>query len=110
METSKLSYKEQRIAKLAVLAMDCGLSLSIDYDGIERIIEPHAIGINKAGRPCMRAYQTNGDSLSGQNEGWKLFNMEKIFTFPKIIDIQGSYPREGYKPGDLGMTTILKEF
>ena len=104
-----LSNHELRLFHEIETAMDLGLSMSIEYDGLTRLVEPHAVGVTKAGRPCLRVYQVHGGSLSGEHQGWKMMTMEKIFTFPKIIDIRTDGPREGYRRGDLGMKTIFKE-
>lgn len=101
--------KTSDIVETVSQAMDTGLALSVEYDGISRIVEAHAIGQNKAGRLCIRAYQTHGASLNGQPVGWKLFDVSKIYTLPKLLDVKTLGPREGYQRGDKGLPMIIKE-
>jgi len=43
------------------------------YQGHERIVEPHLLGLHEAGEPMLVAYQTGGGSQSGQVPGWRTF-------------------------------------
>ena len=82
-------------------------TLSFIYDGQNRVVEPHAYGMSTAGNECLRAYQTAGGSNSGNVPGWHLFTVRKIMNLSKGSNFSGS--REGYKPGDRGMTEIFIE-
>ena len=90
-------------------SMDMGLALSIDYDGLSRIVEPHAIGTNKAGRLCVRAYQVQGGSIRGEAMGWRMFDLSKIYDKPKLLDVKAEGPRDGYQRGDKHLPMIIKE-
>ena len=46
--------------------------LTFSYDGYHRVVEPHAHGLSKTDNEMVRAYQTAGDSSSGEL-GWKQF-------------------------------------
>lgn len=112
METIEaLSNHDKSVAELASLSMDTKLTIEFEYDGEPRLVEVHAIGLSKTGKPVIRGYQIDGGSISGETPGWKLFSIGKIFEFPKILDIKASSPRveEGYVPGDKGMAAIFKE-
>lgn len=103
-------HKEQRtILNTAQKAMKAGLALELDYDGEHRLVEVHAAGVSRAGKPCMRVFQVHGGSLSGEETGWKLMTVDKIHA-PKILDRAAEYPREGYVKGDKGMSEIFFEF
>lgn len=43
----------------------------------QRLIEPYAFGITKAGNPALRAYQYQGATLRGVPK-WKLFRLDRI--------------------------------
>jgi hypothetical protein len=43
------------------------------YQGHERTVEPHLLGLHEAGEPLLVAYQTGGGSQSGQVPGWRTF-------------------------------------
>ena len=94
--------------KLAVQAMQMRKRVAFTYDGEDRLVEIHALGLSTANRPCIRGYQVLGGSLSGEEIGWKMFSIFKIVD-PKLLDDASLAPRPGYKPGDRGMSTILME-
>ena len=89
-------------------AMTLNLQVNIDYNGGHRTVEPHAIGISRAGKPCFRAWQDSGDSLSGEQTGWKMFLLDELYGI-KLLDRQSQAPRPGYKQGDKGMSEIHHE-
>jgi WYL domain-containing protein len=43
------------------------------YQGHDRTVEPHLLGLHEAGEPMLVAYQTAGGSRSGQIPGWRSF-------------------------------------
>lgn len=104
-----LNAHDTAVARKAMTAMAAGLRCEVEYNGLPRIVEVHAVGLSTAGKPCMRVYQVQGDSHSGESEGWKLMSLGKVFNMPEILDIKSSAPRQGYQRGDLGMTTIFNE-
>lgn len=82
--------------------------IRIDYDGHERIVEPHAAGYSRAGNAVMRVYQVDGGSKSGEGIGWKMLRLDEIFSFT-ILPEDSSAPRPGYKRGDRGMDRVEEE-
>ena len=52
----------------------------IRYQGRDRLIEPHLVGIHEAGEPLLVAYQTAGTSQSGAVPGWRSFITTSIET------------------------------
>lgn len=100
---------EKQVLKIASKALKMGKVLSLEYDGLPRIVEVHAIGLSKAGRMSMRVYQTTGDSLKGNTEGWKLLSVGKILEAPKLLDTNSSAPREGYQQNDASMIEIVDQ-
>lgn len=104
-----LSKKEASVADTAIKAMERGRRLSVEYDGMDRVVEVHAVGVSLAGRPCMRVYQVEGGSVSGEVYGWKLMTLSKIFNKPKILREKSDAPREGYRRNDAGMRYVFQE-
>jgi predicted DNA-binding transcriptional regulator YafY len=87
------------------------------YDGKDnggkgyRTIEPVCLGVSKKGKLVLRAWEREGSSYSAQNEGnilpgWRLFRLDKIFTYTPSLDTFTEV-RPGYNPnGDKSMTTV----
>lgn len=109
MDVSNLDPHDKDVANLAVEALSLGKLLAVEYGDQNRLVEVHAVGISTAGKPCMRVWQVDGGSASGETEGWKLMSLAKVFKLPKLVDQQSLAPREGYKKGDLGMNFIFSE-
>jgi len=80
--------------------------LRVNYDNKgEREIEPYCLGFSKTGKIVLRAYQIVGDSKSGESDGWKLFNVEKVNS---ISEPYGSFSdRPEYNPNDSVMDRII---
>ena len=69
----------------------------IYYDGDDnggkgyRTIEPVCVGYSKKGNLVLRAWEREGSSWSAQNKGnilpgWRLFRLDKIFTYRPTMD------------------------
>lgn len=91
----------------AVLAIRRRQRLSLVYEGFERVVEPHAVGLSRAGNSVMRAYQVRGGS-SSETEGWKLLRLDGIQS-PQYLEENSLAPRPGYQKGDKGMIRIEAE-
>lgn len=89
----------------ALSAMNSGKCLELAYDGFNRLVEVHAVGHSTAGNDCMRVYQVEGGSVSGERQGWKMMVFDKAFT-ARVSNVASEAPRSGYAPNDKGMTTI----
>ena len=59
----------------------------IRYQGRERTVEPHLLGIHEAGEPILVAYQTGGTSGSGDVPGWRSF----ISTAVDEVELTGQH-------------------
>lgn len=94
--------------RLASTALQTGKRISLFYHGEERIVEVHAIGLSVKGRPCVRVYQVVGGSAFSEVTGWKMLSLDKIEN-AKLVDDRSLAPRQGYQPGDKGMSQILLE-
>ena len=51
--------------------------ISLTYDGIHRIVEPHAVGVSKKGSDILRCFQVGGDHVEPGHE-WNLLTIQKI--------------------------------
>ncbi|MBV6884180.1 hypothetical protein [Xanthomonas euvesicatoria] len=97
------------MAKEIVLsALESGKVLELRYDGSNRLVEVHAVGLSKKAILCIRVYQVSGGSVSGETEGWKLMLIDKSFS-AHLTDIPSQAPRSGYSKGDKSMTQIFAE-
>ena len=82
--------------------------IEFSYNGKYRIVEPHAYGISKAGNDVLRAFQIKGGSISDQNTGWKIFQVDDM-TNINISEEIFDGPHSGYKKGDSAMVKIYTE-
>ena len=48
------------------------------YDGYERIVEPHAYGVNTAGHEAVSGWLAGGWSASEPEPGWRMFLVERM--------------------------------
>jgi len=92
--------------------------VTIYYDGKDnggkgfRIIEPLCLGYSKKGNLVLRAWEVEGSSWSASNEGnslpgWRLFRLDKIFTYQPTKD-KFVVSRPKYNPdGDKSMVRVL---
>ena len=79
----------------------------------ERIIQPVAYGLTKAGNPVIRAFQPYGDTKT-KTPAWKFFRIDRIISWKPIYknvfeEPPGTNSAEGtYNPnGDGSMSTVL---
>lgn len=81
--------------------------LSFTYDGLARIVEPHAVGVSTAGNNVLRCYQTQGGHVTPGHE-LDFCKISKIFG----LRTTGQHfvgERPGYRRGDKDMATIFAE-
>jgi len=80
--------------------------LQFDYEGEQRIVEPHCYGVTTKGNEAIRAYQIDGYSSSGKM-GWKLYDLSKADSIEMLNETFEVRP--DYKQGDKGMDEIYCE-
>ncbi|MNM21806.1 hypothetical protein D3C81_321710 [compost metagenome] len=81
--------------------------LKFTYSGIDRLVEPHAIGISRTGKILLRCFQTLGGHVTPGHE-WDLCELSKISN----LRVSGDYfqgPRPGYRKGDSHMVSIFAQ-
>ena len=62
-------------------------TLRIQYkDDSDRWVNPYVLGETTTGKVMLSAFQTNGASASGEDRGWKLFNVEEIRDMSLIYE------------------------
>jgi hypothetical protein len=82
-ERSTRSLEQLTFGERLVLAVLEHRVTRIRYNGRDRVIEPQLLGIHEAGEPMLVAYQTAGDSQSGDVPGWRTF----ITTSVESVDV-----------------------
>jgi hypothetical protein len=70
--SARTDDEQTRAERLIVGNLDHRLA-RLRYQGHERVVEPHLLGLHEAGEPMLVAYQTSGGSQSGQVPGWRTF-------------------------------------
>jgi hypothetical protein len=81
--------------------------LKFTYSGIDRVVEPHAIGISRTGKILLRCFQTLGGHVTAGHE-WDLCELSKISN----LRVSGDYfqgPRSGYRKYDSHMVRIFAQ-
>jgi hypothetical protein len=81
--------------------------LSFTYNGIPRVVEPHAVGVSRAGNDVLRCFQIQGSHVTSGHE-WdlcKISDMSDLSTTGQCFVGEKS----GYRRGDRHMTTIYAE-
>lgn len=81
--------------------------LLFSYSGLNRTVQPAAVGESRAGNDVLRCYQTAGGHVTPGHE-WDLCEISKISNLRPNGQHFTSEP-PGYKRGDKGMTTIYAE-
>lgn len=79
-----------------------------DDDLSWRIIEPYCYGLHKNTKNfVLRAYQIKGYSESGNEQGWKLFLVDKIKKIEFVPELPTFKVRPEYNPRDKHMLVII---
>jgi len=81
--------------------------LAFTYDGIDRVVEPHTVGVSQAGNKVLRCYQTQGGHVN-PNHDWDLCELSKIRGL-RATGANFRSARPGYRRGDRGMSIIYAE-
>jgi hypothetical protein len=69
------------------------------YDGYERVVEPHAYGVNTAGHEAVSAWLAGGWSTSATEPGWRMYLIDGMRDVAALAQgFEG--PRQGFNPDD----------
>ena len=52
-------------------------SVNLTYDGYDRTISPHHVGLKENREQCL-AWQTHGEAASGEVPGWKCMRLDRM--------------------------------
>jgi hypothetical protein len=108
-DLSDLDDHALEVAETALTALLTGVVLDVRYDGLDRLVEVHAIGMSTKAKPVMRVWLLEaGQSHDQSGSQWRLMSLAKVESC-RMIDVKSQAPREGYKRGDLGMIRIFAE-
>lgn len=81
--------------------------LKFTYSGLSRVVEPHAVGVSRAGKDSLRCFQTFGSHVTEDHE-WDFCTLSEIESL-EDTGVSFSGTRPGYAKGDKHMTTIYAE-
>ena len=76
--------------------------ISFSYDGRQRVVEPHLVGIDRDGEMTLIAWQLSG----GNGEGWREFHADKLSGL-STTGKRFSDARPGYNPNDPKLDRII---
>ncbi|MCS5420488.1 MULTISPECIES: hypothetical protein [Psychrilyobacter] len=82
--------------------------ISLTYDSLDRIVEPHACGVSTKGDQTLRCFQIKGSHASKKHHDWMLLKFSKISNL-EVMEEKFDSPRTGYKKGDKAFEIIYKE-
>lgn len=83
--------------------------LEFIYDGLPRVVEPHAVGYSRAGHGLLRCYQIAGESHHPPIPDWRLMTVSKIRSLAVVPNRYFTSPRPDYKRGDSAMARIYAQ-
>jgi hypothetical protein len=100
--------KEITVNQTIINAIQQKKLLSLSYDGIAPIVEPHVYGVSKKGNELLRCYQVEGGHNSDKPHEWELLTVSKISS---LSDTGRNFSdaRPDYKRDDKTMQTIYAQ-
>lgn len=81
--------------------------LGFKYDGFNRVVEPHAVGISRTGKQVLRCYQVSGSHVKPGHR-WDFCTLSEISGLYETGDLFAS-ARPGYRKHDKHMAHIYAE-
>lgn len=81
--------------------------LRLQYDGISRLVVPHALGVSKKGNEILRCYPISGQHRE-RGHDWDLLTVAKIANLSTTGETFNG-ARSGYARGDDAMVTIYAQ-
>lgn len=89
-------------------AIEARRLLALTYDGMERIVEPHLLGLNARDQWVLSAWFVSGLSRSGKGPGWREYLMVRI-TDARVLSESFPGPRPGYQADGGGVFTGITQ-
>lgn len=93
-------------ASIACEALRTRSVLALRYNGHDRLVEVHVVGISRDRHEIMRAWQISGGSVSGHVVGWKMILLANA-TEARVTKQRSRAPRPDYNPEDPAMIRII---
>lgn len=81
--------------------------VSFRYNGLNRVGEPHVVGMTGNGQELLLMWQTEGSHDAGGHD-WVLCNLDKIENL-RLTGQKFGGPRSGYQKGDSRFININAE-
>lgn len=79
--------------------------LVFQYDGYERVVEPHLCGKNTAGHDALLAWFVRGYSDSEAGPGWRTYLLSEMRSIRQLEETF-ERARKGYNPTDGSMRLV----
>jgi hypothetical protein len=76
-----------------------------EYGGLIRVVEPHRLGVNSAGRDMLSGWLRAGYSRSDPAGGWRNYLVDEIRAF-QLLDAPFAGTRPGYAAHDPRMREV----
>lgn len=81
--------------------------LSFIYSGLQRVVQPAAVGVSSTGKDVLRCFQTAGGHIAPGHD-WDLCELSKISNL-KATGTRFANDPPGYRRGDKGMIRIYAQ-
>lgn len=81
--------------------------LAIRAGSGERRVEPHALGLDYAGKAQLLCYDVSAPSAEGRR-GWNLLALNARMDVSPTADVFGT-PRGGYRRDDTGFCSVVEQ-
>ena len=82
--------------------------LVFNYNGFERRVEPHALGLVADGKRALLGFQTEGGSGSEPPPGWRTFLLSDLRDLT-VTRATFARPRSDYRSAHTGLKTVEAE-
>ena len=79
--------------------------LRFNYQGNDRIVEPHLLGQDRSGNEILSAYLVGGFSRSADSRRWRRYFVKQMRSLTKLEE-QFDHPRAGYNSSDPSVVII----
>jgi hypothetical protein len=87
------------------LAINGKKRIALQYQGTQRIVEPHLVGVNSKMNEALRAFQIGGHTSSGALPAWRMFLLRDIESIEILNESFQMHPQ--FNPDDKQMSSIL---
>jgi hypothetical protein len=96
------------IARTACYAVRQRKLLSLNYGGVSRIVEVHAVGHSTFWRELAYVWEVRSDKVRADENPWRLLKLREAKS-ATIVDAGSHAPRPGYERGKHGIFWLMLE-